>query len=102
MLTAIYGQKWTSLIIDEQMLEDMQKVWSHHLRKEPVEDIKKALDRLPREYPNWPPTVGQFLELCRIGKDPSLPEFVSLPRPWGDEKIANDAFAELRRMGMIK
>lgn len=26
--------------------------------------IKKALDRLPERYPSWPPTAGEFMELC--------------------------------------
>jgi hypothetical protein len=26
--------------------------------------IKKALDALPERYPSWPPTAGEFMELC--------------------------------------
>jgi len=96
VLTAVYGQKWTSLVIDEQMLNDMQQVWGHHLRDVDLDQMKTALDRLPTEYPNWPPTVGQFLELCKACKvveyNPRLPK----PRTEANEKAAAEAFAELK------
>jgi len=95
VLTAIYGQKWTSLIIDEQMLVDMQKVWAYHLRDITVAEIKVALDKVPKDYPTWPPTVGEFMELCNFGKD-HLPEFKSLPRPYSAPEIAMPAFEQLR------
>jgi hypothetical protein len=100
VLTAIYGQKWTSLVIDEQMLVDMQTVWGHHLRDINLDQVKIALDRLPREYPNWPPTVGQFAELCEACKvvpyNPQLPK----PRTEAMEKAAEEAFKQLR--GILK
>jgi len=78
------------------MLNDMQTVWGHHLRNIDLDQIKAALDRLPREYPNWPPTVGQFLELTKVGKDPLMKP--ALPKPRGDEKIALDALAEMKEI----
>jgi hypothetical protein len=107
VLTAIYGQKWTSLVIDEQMLVDMQTVWGHHLRDINLDQVKIALDRLPREYPNWPPTVGQFAELCEacaelceackvVPYNPQLPK----PRTEASEKVALKALAEIK--GILK
>ena len=95
VLTAIYGQKWTSLIIDEQMLADMQKVWGHHLRNTELDQIKAALEYLPATHPEWPPTIGQFMELV---KSERLPEFRSLPRPWPSEEVAEPAFDELKKI----
>ena len=98
VMTAVYGQKWTSLVIDEQMLNDMQQVWGHNLRNVDLDQMKLALDRLPREYPNWPPTVGQFAELCEACKvveyNPRLPK----PRTEENEKAAFAAFAEMGKI----
>jgi len=77
------------------MLVDMQKVWAYHLRDITVAEIKVALDKVPKDYPTWPPTVGEFMELCNFGKD-HLPEFKSLPRPYSAPEIAMPAFEQLR------
>ena len=93
----MYGQKWTSQITDDQMLDDLQKVWGYHLAKFSPDEIKRSLDALPKSYPEWPPTVGQFMELCDVGRD-TLPEFKALPRPWGSSDAAEPAFEELRKI----
>ena len=98
VMTAVYGQKWSSLVIDEQMLNDMQQVWGHHLRNVDLDQMKLALDILPKEYPNWPPTVGQFAELCDACKkteyNPQLPK----PRTEASEKVAEDALKQMREI----
>jgi hypothetical protein len=101
-LQAIYGHKWSSLVVDEDMLNGMIDVWGRTLVDIDPMRIKQVLDTLPNEYPNWPPTVGQFLQLCNVGQNKDLPEFKSLPKPEADPKIAEDAFNQLRAMGMIK
>ena len=98
MLTTIYGQKWTSLIVDEAMLEDMQKTWGHYLAGTDAQTIKQALDKLPTEYPEWPPTVGQFLQVCKIGKDPSMQPSLPKPAPERNEELAFEAFTQLRKI----
>ena len=77
------------------MLNGMIDVWGSALAGVDPMEIKSALDRLPTDFPEWPPTVGQFLALCNVGKY-DLPEFKQLPRPWGSEEIAGSAFAELK------
>lgn len=73
----------------------MEKVWGMTLASIATETIKQVLATLPKEYPNWPPTVGQFLELCKVGKDPILRQ--ALPKPRGDEKIALQALNEMKQ-----
>ena len=96
VMTAVYGQKWTSLLIDEQMIDDMQKVWGHHLRDADEASVKTALQKMPSEYPDWPPTVGQFLALCKVGRDPDMQP--KLPKPRGDETIALESLEEIKRL----
>ena len=94
VLSAQYGNRWTSLIQNEAAENAMRKVWGESLASiEPI-TIKAVLDQLPTAYPNWPPTVGQFLELCKVGKDPAMQP--QLPKARGDEKIALEALAEIK------
>ena len=96
VLAAQYGNRWTSLIQNEESDNAMRKVWGEGLVDINPEKIKSAVDMLPNEYPSWPPTMGQFLALCKIGDDPiRRPQ---LPKPRGDEKIALDALAEINQI----
>jgi len=100
VLAAQYGVKWTSLIQNEDAENAMRNVWGAGLAEIDPMVIKAVLDRLPTEYPNWPPTVGQFLALCKVGNDPTMKP--RLPKPRGDEKIAMDALAEMKRILNLK
>ena len=95
-LHALYGHKWSSLIVDDDMLNTMMNAWGHTLADIEPQTIKTVMDKLPMEYPNWPPTVGQFLELCKVGKEPAMRP--QLPKPRGNEQIALDALAEMKRI----
>ena len=97
VLAAQYGSRWTSLIQNEESETATRRVWADTLVGKDMAKIKAALDGLPKNYPNWPPTVGQFLELCSVGES-DLQEFKSLPRPEGDPDIAAAAFAEMKRI----
>ena len=93
VMSAQYGSRWTSLIQTEEAENVMRRVWGDTLKEIDMQTIKNALDSLPKNYPNWPPTVGQFLELCK--PPDQLPEFAALPRPEGDPDLADKAFAEI-------
>ena len=100
VLAAQYGSKWTSLIQNEDAENAMRNVWGSTLHSVDPVVIKSVLDRLPVEYPNWPPTVGQFLELSKAGHDPTMQP--GLPKPRGDEKIALESLAEIKTILNIK
>ena len=100
VLSAQYGVKWTSLIQNEDAENAMRNTWGETLMDIDPVVIKIVLNRLPTEYPNWPPTVGQFLALCKAGNDPTMQQ--TLPKPRGDEKIAMDALAEMKRIVGVK
>lgn len=69
----MYGQKWVCLFQGDEAIETWRITWSR--LDVTVGQIKIALSRLPREFPEWPPTYGQFLGLC--GPKPML----ALPKP---------------------
>ena len=94
VLAAQYGSRWTSLIQNEESESAMARVWGDSLDGIEPMRIKHALDELPKANPNWPPTLGQFIELCNIGKS-DLQEFKSLPRPEGDPILADEAFRKI-------
>ena len=95
VLAAQYGHKWTSLITDEATLHSMELAWGSALEGINPMAIKQALDRLPSMNPNWPPTVGQFKEICNVGQDPVL--LPQLPKPRCDEKVALDAIEQMKK-----
>jgi len=81
----------------------MRKCWGAALSGTSAEDVGKALSKLPVDFPDWPPTIGQFLAVCKIGTDPILRQ--SLPKPPGDRDKAMKAFAEMKKIlqgGFIK
>ena len=96
VLSGQYGNKFTSLIQTEQSEEVVRKVWGNALADIPAEDIGQALSKLPVDFPDWPPTVGQFLAVCKIGKDPILRQ--SLPKPPGNPEKALEAIEEMKRI----
>jgi hypothetical protein len=80
----------------------MKTVWGAVLKSIPLDDIKAALETCPDHYPEWPPTVGQFKELCMIGKDPILiPPERQIEKP-RDHDLAMSSFAEMRRILGVK
>ena len=102
VLAAQYGSRWSSLIQTEEAENVMRKVWGDSLRGIDMQTIKKALDDLPRHFPNWAPTVGQFLDLCKPSVPP-LEEFKALPKPDPNPELAEKAFKQMReilRMGL--
>ena len=96
VLSAQYGSKFTQLLQNEDAENAMRQVWGDALKDCDALVIKSALDRLPVDYPDWPPTVGQFLAITKVGRDPSMQP--QLPKPRGDEKLALSALEEIKRI----
>lgn len=101
-MQAKYTHKWSSQIPDDGMYELMKKCWAEDLATVPREFIKQALSLCSKEYPEWPPTVGQFKQLCNVGRDPILiPPERQLEKP-RDEKLALDSLAEMKKILGVK
>lgn len=92
VLGVLYGSRWTSLIQNDESESAARIVWGKALAGVDPVLIKMAIDRLPIDLPNWPPTVGQFIQIMKCGTDPTM--VPTLPKPRGDEKIALAALTE--------
>jgi hypothetical protein len=70
-----YTYKWTGSFPDlgekESVLfiDDAKKIWSNELSGLSPLQIKQGLDTSTDAYPEWPPTVGQFKALCKVGEE---------------------------------
>lgn len=67
-----YGQKWMGLFQGPEAIESWRITWAS-LDVE-ASQIKFALSCLATDFPDWPPTFGQFKALCgRLPLDNLLP-----------------------------
>jgi hypothetical protein len=95
-MTQMMGQTWIN-----KHGEKIPAVWVTQLSKLSEAQIKKGLREFADSGKEFAPGLPEFLALCRRQAD-SLKPFKSLPRPYGDPKIAEAAFAELRKQGVLK
>lgn len=99
---AKYGHKWTSLITDDGTLQLMVHCWANDLSSVPGDAIKEALVKCTSEFPEWPPTVGQFKQLCMVGRDPTLiPPARQLEKP-RDHALAMDSIEQMKSILGVK
>lgn len=75
-----YGHRWASLYPDEATLRLGKAEWSRALQGVDPIRLRKALDQSITTYPNWPPTIGEFLQLSE--PDPSEANLPSIHEAW--------------------
>jgi len=63
VMTAKYGQKWTSQFTEETIEGLAKDEWTKMLSGFSMDQIKVALDKVIDVHPSWPPTVGEFKKL---------------------------------------
>ena len=83
-----YAQKFTSVFKDENEISSWVETWS--ALECDVDSMKAALARLPTEFPEWPPTFGQFKTLLvdhTVVVRALPPPVKSLPTPEQVEKL---------------
>ena len=71
----MYAQKFTSSFKDETEIQGWIDLWSG--LECDVESMQAALKLLPTQFPEWPPTFGQFKALLTNKPKP----YVALPPP---------------------
>jgi len=64
LLQTFYFNKFSSYIATEELRLAALRVWDTSLKDISNTTIKQALDSLPDSFPSWPPTPGEFKELC--------------------------------------
>jgi hypothetical protein len=64
-----YTHKWASQFPDEEFIDEAKKVWARDLTDLTNDQIKQGLDTMTGKYPSWPPTIGEFKALCKVGEE---------------------------------
>ena len=65
-MTGAYGRSWTSSYGDH----DKTGVWAQGLARYHPEQIQQALAAAIKHHAQYPPTLGQFMALCRAAPPP--------------------------------
>lgn len=60
---SMYAQKFSSLFKDESEIEGWIDTWAQ--LDCDAESVQAALKQLPVQFPDWPPTLGQFQALLQ-------------------------------------
>lgn len=101
-LAAFYGsQKLATMWVDADMAE-VKAVWAEQLGRFEPASISAALQRLIDSGNQWPPTLPEFVELCRqaaVGRQQAQ-RYDALPAPGNartDAETAKRKVAELMR-----
>ncbi|MCP5004667.1 MAG: hypothetical protein GY941_12125 [Planctomycetes bacterium] len=74
-----YTHKWASAYPDDEFIDEAKRDWAEELKGLTYMQIKQGLDTTTDHYPSWPPTVGEFKALCKVGAESRKLEQLSLP-----------------------
>jgi hypothetical protein len=91
----MYAQKFAASFKDETEIQGWIDLWSG--LECDVESMQAALKQLPVQFPDWPPTLGQFKALLTNQPKP----YVALPPPVKTQPSAEQA-AALERVATAK
>jgi hypothetical protein len=91
----MYAQKFSSLFKDESEIEGWIDTWAE--LDCDAESVQAALKQLPVQFPDWPPTLGQFKALLTNQPKP----YVALPPPVKTQPSAEQA-AALQKVATAK
>lgn len=96
-LTAIYGQKFSSICPDEAAAREWRECWAIALRDLTGEQIAAGLDKLMRGAHEWPPTTGEFRALCKpvIRPEHQRHPVLAAPKDTKDRRPQLDALREM-------
>lgn len=94
-MQTIYGRQWAAAIGgDQKAYQAALAQWGRALARYEVDDVGRAIDTAQRHYVDWPPTLPQFVALCRRPAcHRELPK--ALPKPRNKSKAA-EAIRELK------
>lgn len=86
-MTAIYGSQKVGSMWNEADMAEVKELWAEQLGRFKPESIGAALQRLIDSGGNgWPPTLPEFVELCRQCSVERARTSVALPPPSGKKQ----------------
>jgi hypothetical protein len=68
LLQGFYGNKFISQFPTDEIYTTALRVWEIALKDISGEIMNLSINSLPERYPSWPPTVGEFKEICMAFK----------------------------------
>jgi len=80
---AIYGNR-VGTMWGEADPSEVRQVWADALGRFSADDLRSALDAVMPAYPDYPPTLPQFVNLCMDSRRKRAQEAPKLPGPRGD------------------
>ncbi len=81
-------------------IKSTRQVWAHGLRGMDAQTITTALERVLETHPEFPPTLPQFIALCKASKPSDKPE--ELKRLGASGRAHSDATKEAREAALAK
>lgn len=93
-MTAIYGNRFSSMFPDQETSREWRDTWARALAGVTGEQIADGLEKLATSTDGWPPTSGEFRALCKPVIRPEHQRHVALSAP----RDTKDRSAELDRI----
>lgn len=87
----MYGHKFTS-----SFGEQPNDTWARALSDMTGHEIATGLHACFEREDNWPPTLPEFITMCRPAKEQHLEEFLGLPKPRANKEYAQDKLKAIR------
>lgn len=99
-LTAIYGAQRVGAMWHGANIADVKAIWGGQLGRFQPQTIAAGLQRLVDGGDGWPPTLPEFVEVCRqaaLGRQQAQ-DVAALPAPGGAFTDAETAKANIDRL----
>ena len=98
---AIYGNRVATMWADVD-LDELRQVWDEELSRFAHVDVGNALRAMPAAYPDFPPTLPQFVGLCNDSRRTRAQEVGKLiaprtPMPPHIKKQLDEFVAKVKR-----
>ena len=81
---AMYGSRFQSLIRSPREADIWSETWAAGLAGVGPQELRRGYDACLVDHPDWPPTLGQFRELCIRKPHPSHVPRIQAPRDTTD------------------
>ena len=94
-----YGHLWASAYPTQAVTDAAINEWAELLGGLTGEQIKRGLDSWNSRMP---PNVYEFRECCKMESSPAHRQYIALPKPKADEKIAASAFEQMKMKLRVK
>lgn len=95
-LDVIYPSKWRAWMKDDQTANLAKAEWEKDIRPFADGAIAHALEDCKRMNVEWPPTLPQFLQLCKAYRPPAKPALEKL-RTESENEAGKEALERIQR-----